>query len=199
MPLPVAHSLVGASITTLALRHLDWRHDWAPILIGAILGALPDIDLVLTWGLGRGIESHGSYTHSLLFAISSGSAVALLRREEDWRSVAGYVGAALSHGLLDALTKDQFGGAALLWPLSSNQFRLGLLPNYEFYPNPSVQSWLRISLDALPHLFGELKHYLPVFLLAAAYRYNFSMNSIHVAAGSPVAKRSKKSGRQGPQ
>ncbi|MFN7621892.1 MAG: DUF480 domain-containing protein, partial [Acidobacteriota bacterium] len=104
MPLPVAHSLIGASLVTLAMRRLDWRLDWGPILTGAILGALPDLDLILSWGLGLGLHYHGSYTHSALFALSAGAAAALLRGEEHPRAVSGYVGAVLSHGLLDALT-----------------------------------------------------------------------------------------------
>jgi membrane-bound metal-dependent hydrolase YbcI (DUF457 family) len=200
MPLPVAHSLIGASLVTLSLRRLDWRLDWGPILTGAILGALPDLDLLLSWGLGLGLHYHGSYTHSALFALSAGAAAALLRGEEQPRAVIGYVSAVLSHGLLDALTKDQFGGAALLWPLSTTQFRFGLLPNYEFYPNPLGQGWLSVFRDALPHLFREFKLYLPVFLLAAAYRYNFSQQTrFDLArfdlATRPVVTRSEKRGR----
>ena len=199
MPLPVAHSLIGASIVTLALRRLDWRFDWRPILIGALLGLLPDFDLLVSWGLQRGIEHHGTYTHSILFAVSCGSVVALLRGERDLRVVAGYISAVLSHGVIDALTKDQFGGAALVWPLSTEQIRLGLLPNYEFYPNPSVQGWLRILLDSLPHMFRELKLYLPVFMLVAAYRYNFGMNSNQGPTPDTAPNRREKSGRQGSQ
>ncbi|MFM8392494.1 MAG: metal-dependent hydrolase [Acidobacteriota bacterium] len=199
MPLPVAHSLVGASIVTLAMRRLEWRLDWGPILTGALLGALPDLDLILSWGLGRGLHYHGSYTHSLLFALAAGAAAALIRREEQPRAVLGYIFAALSHGLLDALTKDQFGGAALLWPLSTTQFRFGLLPNYEFYPNPPLQGWLRVVRDAVPHLWRELKLYLPVFLMVAAYRYNFTVYTRFDPVARPVVKRSEKSGRQGSQ
>ena len=79
MPLPVAHSLVGASIVTLAMRRFDPRLDWAPVLVGAVLGLLPDLDLLLTWGLRLGIEYHGSYTHSILFALAAGAAFAAVR------------------------------------------------------------------------------------------------------------------------
>ncbi|NBO65496.1 MAG: metal-dependent hydrolase [Acidobacteria bacterium] len=170
MPLPVAHSLVGASIVTLALRQPSWQSAWGPVLVGAFLGALPDVDLLLSWGLGLGHHYHGSYTHSILFAVAAGAGVALLRGEEELRAVLGYVGATLSHGLLDTLTKDQFGGAALLWPWSFDRYRLGLIPNYDFYPNPAVQSWRAILLAALPHLAYELKNYLPVIILALAIR-----------------------------
>ena len=183
MPLPVAHSLIGASIVTIALRRTDWRSGLAPILIGAFLGALPDIDLFLSWGLGLGQHYHGSYTHSILFAVAAGAAVSLLRGEEQPRAVVGYVGAILSHGVLDALTKDQFGGAALLWPWSLDRYRLGLMPNYEFYPNPAVQSWISILVAALPHLIGELKLFLPVFLLALAIRFGLRQQSVPVQPG----------------
>lgn len=173
MPLPVAHSLVGASIVILARRRLD-RYSVVPLLIGGLLGLLPDVDLLLSWGLGLGRYYHGSYTHSLLFAVAVGAGVSLLRREEQPRAIAGYIGAALSHGVLDALTKNQFGGAALLWPFSLTQYRLGLVPNYEFYPNPDVQGWGRILAEAAPYLVRELRVYLPVLVLAALIRYKYS-------------------------
>ena len=170
MPLPVAHSLMGASIVILARRQLD-RSSVAPVLVGGGLGLLPDFDLLLSWGLGLGRNYHGSYTHSVLFAVAVGAGVSLLRREEQPRAVAGYIGAALSHGVLDALTKNQFGGAALLWPFSLTQYRLGLIPNYEFYPNPDLHGWWHIVVEAVPHLFLEIRIYLPVFVLATIIRH----------------------------
>lgn len=184
MPLPVAHSLVGASIVTLAMRRFDPRLDWAPVLVGAVLGLLPDLDLLLTWGLRLGIEYHGSYTHSILFALAAGAATCLLRGEVQPRAVAGYVGAVLSHGLLDILTKDQFGGAALFWPFSTAHIRLGLLPNYEFYPNPGVQSWFQIAIAAWPFFLNELKLYLPVLLLAVIYRTRHAGATVEELSGT---------------
>lgn len=185
MPLPVAHSLIGASIVTLALRRLD-RKSIVPLFIGGILGLLPDLDLVLSWGLGLGRHYHGSYTHSLLFALAAGAAVSLLRREEQPRTVAGYVGAVLSHGLLDALTKSEFGGAALFWPFDPAQYRLGLLSNYEFYPNPAAQSWWSILTGSAPYLLRELNLCLPVFILAVAIRHKLSLTAVNPDADRTV-------------
>lgn len=176
MPLPVAHSLVGATMVTLAMRRFEWRLDIAPLLVGAMLGALPDIDLLLSWGLNFGQRAHGSYTHSILFAVAAGAAASLIRNEPQPRAVAGYVGAGLSHGLLDTLTKDQFGGAALLWPISRHHFRFGLIANYEFYPNPEVQSWFRIFIDAVPYLVREFQLYLPLLMIALIYRTRPGLN-----------------------
>jgi membrane-bound metal-dependent hydrolase YbcI (DUF457 family) len=199
MPLPVAHSLVGASIVTLAMRRFDPRLDWKPLLVGAFLGVLPDIDLMLTWGLGRGLEYHGTYTHSILFAVAAGAATCLLRGELQPRAVAGYVGAVLSHGLLDILTKDQFGGAALFWPFSTSHLRLGLLPNYEFYPNPRVQSWWRIVTSAGPFFLNELKLYLPLLLLAVIYRTRHGATAMAGDSANPSVVKGERHRGKNPQ
>jgi membrane-bound metal-dependent hydrolase YbcI (DUF457 family) len=179
MPMPVAHSLLGASLVAISRQDLFLptgarqtgsslprkASGWLAVLWGAILGALPDIDLLLSWGLGWGVRVHGGYTHSILFALATSSAVALLRREAAGRPLAGYFGAALSHGLLDASTKDLFGGAALLSPWMEEKIRWGLLPNYAFYPNPAIQSWSAIATEAWPYCWREFLLLAPLLFV----------------------------------
>ena len=165
MPLPVAHSLVGASIVALTVRDLSWKDGLKPILIGAAIGAIPDLDLIITWGLRWGLKYHGSYTHSILFAFALGSAVALLRKEVNVRAASGYIGAVLSHGLLDVLTKKEFGGVQLLWPFSTERYKWGLMSNYEFYPNPAQQSVVEILQQSWRFCAREFLIVFPILLL----------------------------------
>ncbi len=167
MPLPVAHGLIGAGIGALAPGKLTWQRTLLSMVVGGLIAAIPDIDLVVAWGMGGGVSAHGSYTHSILFAVGLGAAVALLMRPVTWRGAAVFIAAVLSHGLLDCLTKDEFGGAALFWPFSRVVWNLGLLANYEFFPNPARQSWREIALDALPFCLHELRVYgaFPVAVL----------------------------------
>ena len=165
MPLPVAHSLIGASIVALTVRDLSWKDGWKPILIGAAIGAIPDLDLIITWGLRWGLKYHGSYTHSILFAFALGSTVALLRKEVNVRAASGYIGAVLSHGLLDVLTKKEFGGVQLLWPFSTERYKWGLMSNYEFYPNPAQQSVMEILQQSWRFCAREFLIVFPILLV----------------------------------
>lgn len=201
MPMPVAHSLIGASLVALSRRDLflpkvfskdrtraaNLQTGWRAVLWGALLGTLPDIDLLLSWGLGWGVGVHGGYTHSILFALAISAALTLLRREVAWRPYAGYLGAALSHGLLDASTKDLFGGAALLSPWMEEKFRWGILPNYAFYPNPAVQSWSAIAADAWPYCRREFLLLAPLLIVILVVQCRRAEASVKEGQG-PVQK-----------
>lgn len=137
MPLPVAHGFVGASIL-LALREpRDQMPLGQTLLLGAALGIVPDVDLVLAWWLNGGAVVHGGFTHSLFSALCVGVVVAGWRggwRVWRFRDVLLYSAAMLSHGVLDMLVRKEFGGAALYWPLSDEKLRLGLFDYFAFYP-----------------------------------------------------------------
>lgn len=164
MPLPIAHGLVGASIIIASREKFSWREDWWPLLVGAVLAVSPDFDLFFAWGLGFDQRLHGGISHSILFAIPLGMLGALLAREFTRRGILLYFAAALSHGLLDFVTKKEFGGAALLWPFSSQKLRLGIFSYYEFTPAPGFQPISEILEQALNVLYYEVLTFVPLFL-----------------------------------
>ena len=165
MPLPVAHGLVGAAIVAATRDDFSFRKDWGPMVMGATLAVVPDLDLYLSWVLGYGLRMHGTFSHSIFFALAIGSIASLLMREDSVKCVLGYFGAALSHGLLDTATKKDFGGSALLWPLSDQRFRLGIIKDYEFYPDPNTQTIGEMLAHTAEFCYYELWIYLPIFVL----------------------------------
>jgi membrane-bound metal-dependent hydrolase YbcI (DUF457 family) len=165
MPLPIAHGLTGASIIVASREAFSWRADWWPLLVGAVLAISPDFDLFFAWGLGYSERLHGGISHSILFAIPLGMLGALLARDFTRRGIAVYFAAALSHGLLDFLTKKEFGGAALLWPFSSQKLKLGLFNYYEFTPAPGYQPFGEILEQALNVSYYEVLTFVPLFMV----------------------------------
>src|SRR5690349_19086624 len=125
MPTPVGHALGGFACGWLVADAPRWR----PALAFAVLGALPDIDLLF--------DAHSTYTHSLGAALI----VALLA----WPFVRGRLalacGAAYaSHVLLDWLGVDTSPpyGITALWPFSSAYFISGL----DIFPAADRRYWL---------------------------------------------------------
>lgn len=145
MPLPVAHGLIGASMVVASRERFSLKRDWGTMIFGAALGILPDFDIFFSWVLGFGIKWHGSFTHSIFFAMVAGCVSAALRREGEMRDIPVYALATFSHSLLDVITKKEFGGAQLFWPFSSHTYRLKLFDYFEWYPNPFT--------DPLPVIF----------------------------------------------
>jgi len=170
MPLPVAHGLVAASIIAASREEFDWRSAWWPMLVGAALAIVPDFDLFLAWGLGYNLRVHGGFTHSVVFAIALGLIGALLTRELDPRGITTYTTAALSHGLLDFATKKDFGGVMLLWPLSSDKFRLGLFNYFEFFVDPGSQSLSSILEGAINVFYYETLIFAPLLITVILWK-----------------------------
>ncbi len=164
MPLPIAHGLIGASIVAASREDISLRKDWHALTAGAALAILPDLDLFFSWVLGMGVKVHGGFTHSLLFSVLAGGLIAMLLREIDLRHTLTYMMAASSHGLLDAAMRREFGGAELLWPLSSEKFRLGLTDYFAFYPNPMGEPIGPILERALDISMYEMMIFMPLFI-----------------------------------
>jgi membrane-bound metal-dependent hydrolase YbcI (DUF457 family) len=164
MPLPVAHGLVGATVAAALRKDFSFRKDWRALSLGVVLAIIPDFDLVLSWVLGYGAQTHGGFTHSILFSMAAGFLACLLMREKNVRGVTVYSLATLSHGILDVVTRKEFGGSALFWPLSSHKFRLGWFDYFEFYPNPATESIIIILRNALEVCCYEITIFTPVFL-----------------------------------
>lgn len=170
MPLPVAHGLVGATIVAALRKNFSCRKDWRDLLLGAALAVIPDFDLVLSWILGYGAQTHGGFTHSIIFSMSAGFLACLLMRKKNVSGFAVYALATLSHGILDVATRKEFGGSALLWPFSSHKLRLGWFDYFEFYPSPATEMVIVILRNALEVCLYEIIIFTPVFLIVVWYK-----------------------------
>ena len=117
MPSPLGHACAGVAAGWLASRPADARA-WAPTLTFAVVGMLPDVDLLF--------GAHSGPTHGVGAAlIVAGAALGLTR---SWRW-AGAVGAAYaSHILLDWLGTDTKApiGIMALWPLTRGYYESSL-------------------------------------------------------------------------
>jgi len=167
----MAHGLVGATVVAALRKDFSFRKDWSALSLGAVLAIIPDLDLVLSWVLGYGAQTHGGFTHSILFSMAAGFLACLLMREKNVRGFTGYSLATLSHGILDVVTRKEFGGATLLWPLSSHKFRLGWFDYFEFYPNPATETIIVILRNALEVCSYETMIFTPVLLIVICYKW----------------------------
>jgi membrane-bound metal-dependent hydrolase YbcI (DUF457 family) len=140
------------------------------MLVGAILAVIPDLDLVFSWILGYSIRTHGDFTHSILFSVGTGVLACWLMRERNLRGYLMFPLAGVSHGILDFVTRKEFGGAALLWPFSSHKYRLGWFNYFEFYPNPATEPIRLILRNAWEVCRYELAIFLPVFLIVVCIK-----------------------------
>jgi membrane-bound metal-dependent hydrolase YbcI (DUF457 family) len=132
MPLPIAHSLVGASVITVSNPQSPLKDDWRLILFGAFLAIAPDFDFFFIWALGKG--HHRVFSHSIFTALMLTVLMLLVTRFEHVRSVLACGAAFLSHGLLDYLCTKDGGGVGLFWPFSDERLKLGVVGIFEF-PN----------------------------------------------------------------
>ncbi|HMV49200.1 MAG TPA: metal-dependent hydrolase [Blastocatellia bacterium] len=170
MPLPIAHGLIGASLVIAAREEFSWRENWWPLLVGAVLAVTPDFDLFFAWTFGFSDRLHGGVSHSILFAIPLGLLGAPAAREFTRRGILTYFAIALSHGLLDFVTKKEFGGAALLWPFSSQKLRLGIFSYYEFTPAFKQQPLTEILEGALNVCYYEVLTFVPLFVAVLIWK-----------------------------
>jgi membrane-bound metal-dependent hydrolase YbcI (DUF457 family) len=148
MSLPLAHACVGGSIgvalwperTAAGLKRALW--------VGALLGVLPDVDIVLGRTPGLGAGWHHGFTHSVVFALVAGAVAARLCFG-GWRHGRGLlvcVLAALSHLALDFVMTET-RGLALLWPVTDHRYRLGI---------PALSYYRFASLSLGARMIGEL-------------------------------------------
>ena len=159
MPLPVAHSLIGASVAgAVQPKEEGW---WKVLCLGAFLGVLPDFDYILNWlRIGWGGWHHG-FTHSIVFALVVGALTAVIARQRNVRSFITFSAATASHGLLDYLITES-RGIALFWPFTDHRYKLRA-------PNPINYSWSDATLwdaaaDILRISVIELLIFAPLLL-----------------------------------
>ncbi len=134
MPSPIAHVLAGWTVATAGGAAgagpdptQPKRHGWAAplLLLGAFIGASPDLDLLVSgW--------HRAGTHSFLatalLMIIAAVVTGQVTGRINWRIVLVVGGAHASHLLLDWLGTDPTApkGIQLLWPFDRTYFVSGL-------------------------------------------------------------------------
>lgn len=204
MPSPIGHSIGGYVAGRLADRgeRLSRR---AILLLGVLLGSLPDFDFIPGIVLGAPGAYHRGVSHSVGAAVIVGCAVAVLGRK--WLDVGTVdlfaIAAAAygSHVLLDAILPDTRGvvGIPVFWPLSDVRVGYAL-------PVPWRVRYvldLRIGED-VPGFFGILLR--PRTFLALAVEAVLFLPLLAVprlvsrrraAAREEVTERSRDPGRRG--
>ena len=124
MPTIFSHAFFASSIgSAFAPAHLRIRF----IILTALCAMLPDADVVsFFFGIEYGNHlGHRGITHSILFAIALGWAIAFLCFRDlevsRWKLALYFSAVTLSHPLLDMLTNGGLG-VALLAPFSDERF-----------------------------------------------------------------------------
>ena len=138
MPLPIAHALMGATVTAALPLKGDEGFAWRTYLLGCLLGAAPDLDCLLgflPFSPFAGRDWHHDFAHSLGFAFLCGALLALAhgyRTGVRWRTVFVLSAAMATHPILDCMFTDS-AGVELFWPFSHAQWHLDL-PTLVFLP-----------------------------------------------------------------
>ncbi len=165
MPLPVAHSLIGATVA--AVFRKKSQAAWPLFFFCAFLAVCPDFDYVLNWlRIGRGGWHHG-FTHSIMFALVAGALTAVVTGCRSARGAVTFSAAIASHPLLDyVITESQ--GVALWWPFTDHRYKLRA-------PNPIDYTWSNASfwdtaVDVLLISLTELLIFGPLLLLVMLLR-----------------------------
>jgi inner membrane protein len=138
--------VLGASVAAVIAPA---GHRRRALLIGAALGTLPDLDVLIHFGDPvREYTMHRGFSHSLLVlpwvALALWGltlAVSPLMRAQRWRWLLAFELALLTHPLLDAMTVY---GTQLWWPLQSPPVMIGSI----FIIDPLYTLWLLIGVVA---------------------------------------------------
>jgi membrane-bound metal-dependent hydrolase YbcI (DUF457 family) len=163
MPLPIAHSLVGASVVAFSRPRGSLKSDWPLLLFGAFLAISPDFDFLLIWSLHLRRGLHRGPTHSIFIALIVTGLMLIGTGFSHIRSVLACGAAFLSHGLLDFLTTKWGGGVKLLWPFSDERLKLGLVGFSEFPQGFNLMELVKSSLI-------ELMAFAPILLAVLLMR-----------------------------
>ena len=122
MPSPIGHVLGGAAVVYAADAIDRRRSPFRLVALGALLGAIPDLDLLLP-------RYHRSITHSvtavlIILIIAAGVTGKVMR----WRVALICASAYASHLLLDWLGSDTLPpfGLQVFWPFDPRFFVSGL-------------------------------------------------------------------------
>ncbi|MEO7773729.1 MAG: metal-dependent hydrolase [Steroidobacteraceae bacterium] len=168
MPSPLGHFLAGATLAAVVLPRNQARLASKLALAGAV-ACVPDLDFLPMLILDLGREFHRGITHSLLFAAGGGGLLFLWLGFARWRLAAAASLALLSHCLLDAATTVRGQGLALLWPLSAERWRLGLVQ----LPGASIESSLSATAAGILQTASvESAIFIPPLMLALYLRHH---------------------------
>ena len=119
MPLPVAHTLLGAGVVAALLPRRGAETGRGQLAFGAFLGILPDFDYCLNFAPGLGGGWHHGFTHSFAFSLLAGLLASAAAGRPGVRGALAYGSATLSHPLLDYLCTESWGRGTHLAPLGS--------------------------------------------------------------------------------
>lgn len=161
MPLPIAHSLIGASVVAAANPGRPINTYWKQLLAGALLATTPDLDYLPTWIFGADSDWHRGFSHSILFAAIVGLLAYVIGKT--YVRTAVVLGVAVAtHGLVDAaVSMSAKGGVELLWPIT-HRFTFGLMEYPDtldfFYDDPTDT----LSIKGVYALFTTSWHELLV-------------------------------------
>jgi len=123
MPTPVGHSLIGLILYT-ARKGANWNLNWKDMLLFLLVANLADIDFLPGFFAGNPNKFHHGMTHSIAFAILSGTVLGLIyyfkERKDFLKYFSTFSIVYFSHLVLDYFGKDtKFPfGEQLFWPFS---------------------------------------------------------------------------------
>ena len=163
MPLPTAHSLLGATI--VALLHPQFKKNYAfPLFAGVVLANAADFDFAFVFLLGAK-DWHRGFSHSILFAVIVLLAFAAANKFRQIKVSVAYGLAFSSHFILDFITTKTGGGVELFWFFNKERFGLRWFALSEY---PSKLTFLEI----LGAILLELIIFAPLFGLVLYFRKN---------------------------
>jgi inner membrane protein len=103
------------------------------LILGIFFSMLPDLDVIaFRLGIPRGSPfAHRGFSHSIVAALLLATAAMPLARALKAKPVVVFWFLSLSmlsHGVLDALTRNATNGVALFWPFSAERVLFGFRP-----------------------------------------------------------------------
>ena len=159
---PVAHTLVGLSVYTMATPREDLTKSWKVIFFIIFLTVLPDFDFLVMM-VTKDISDHRTYTHSLLFSIFAGYLFYKIAQAKYPSFCATFwlcFALIFSHVVIDAFVADGFypSKVALFYPL----------PYLISSPVPIIDSIDWAKSDNWLFSLGTIKAILKEFVITAA-------------------------------
>ncbi|MCU0238156.1 MAG: metal-dependent hydrolase [Pyrinomonadaceae bacterium] len=165
MPLPIAHSLLGASIIALIYPKTEKRI-WIPFTIGVILANAADFDFAIVFLLGSK-EWHRGFSHSILFAIIISLSIFLSYRFKRIKESFAFSLAFASHFLLDFVTTKIGDGIQLFWFFNMERFGLRWFSLSEY---PSKMSATELATT----IIVEIIIFMPILFTILYFREKLS-------------------------